>query len=207
MLGFKLCASVSLWLTAFSRMNHAYLLLLACLAAAPTCANAAEWVKIHSHADGDQFFYDNTKLFIHDNEITYWKKVVFATPQTFKGKLAGSGLYRERIHCAEHTLKTISYLLYAPTGEPVEYVSTESETTPIIPDSLGDVFEKSLCQLVWKKQEEARLKAEAERIKADMLMQKQEEERLRAEAEAAKVPAPEIKIAPPATPPPAATPH
>lgn len=163
-------------------MRRASLLLLASLAASPG-ANAAEWVKIRSPAEGHQFFYDKAKLFIQGNEITYWKKVVFNPPQPFKEKIAASGLYRERIHCAEHTLKLISYLLYGPSGEIVEYVSSaEGEAAPIIPDSLGDVFEKSLCPLVWRKQEEDRLKAEAE---------------------AAKPPAPESET----TPPPAAPAH
>jgi len=71
-------------------------------------------------------------------------------------------LYRERIHCAEHTLKLISYLLYTPTGELFEYAPTkEGDLAPIIPDSLGDVFEKALCPLVRQKQEEDRKKSEA----------------------------------------------
>ncbi|MDO9064075.1 MAG: hypothetical protein Q7U25_02560, partial [Sulfuricella sp.] len=107
-----------------------------------------------------------SKLFLNDDEITYWKKVVFITPQPFKDKLIASGLYRERIHCDEHTLKLISYLLYTPTGELFEYAPTkEGDPAPIIPDSLGDVFEKVLCPLVRQKQEEARLKVEAETAK------------------------------------------
>lgn len=184
-------------------MKPAVLLLLACLAAVPCGAKAAEWVKIHSLAERDQFFYDKTKLVIHGDEITYWKKVIFPTPQPFKGKFAASGLYRERIHCAEHTLKLISYLLYAPSGEAIEYISAaEGEAVPIIPDSLGDVFEKALCPLVRQKQEqarlktqeEARLKAEAEaRLKAqeEARIQALEEARLKAEAEAARPPSPE----------------
>ena len=192
-------------------MKRALLLLLACLAVTASGASAAEWVRIYSPAEGNQFFYDKAKLFIHDSEITYWKKVVFLSPQPFKDKLAASGLYRERINCAEHTLKLISYLLYAPSGEPVEYVSSaEGEAAPIIPDSLGDVFEKNLCPLVWKQQEERRLKAEAEKLKAEterlkaeqQARQKQEEERLKAEAESEKPPSPESSGTPKASAPP-----
>lgn len=175
------------------------LLLLVLLSAMPG-ANAAEWAAINGASEGDLFFYDKAKLFINDNEITYWKKVVFFTPRLFKDKLTASGLYRERINCTEHTLKLISYLLYSPSGEPAEYVSSaEGEATPIIPDSLGDVFEKNLCALVWKNQEEKRLKEEAEKRKdeAEKLKaeqqnrQKLEEERLKAEAESEKPPLPE----------------
>jgi len=149
-----------------SRMNRVLLLLLIGLATLPSVTTAAEWVKIHTAADQSLYFYDRSKLFLHDDEVTYWKKVAFKTPQPFKDKLIASALYRERIHCAEHTLKLISYLLYTPTGELFEYAPTkEGDPAPIIPDSLGDVFEKALCPLVRQKQGEARIKTEAETAK------------------------------------------
>jgi hypothetical protein len=169
-------------------MRRTFLLVLACLSAAPSVTSAAEWVRIHSAADQSLYYYDRSKLFLNDDEITYWKKVAFATPQPFKDKLIASGLYRERIHCAEHTLKLISYLLYTPTGELVEYAPTkEGEAAPIIPDSLGDVYEKALCPLVLKKQEEARQKAEAE---AAEKMEAEEKTRLKTEADSAAVTTP-----------------
>lgn len=171
-------------------MKRAVLLLLIGLAAAPSVTIAAEWVKIHTAADQSLYFYDRSKLFLNDDEITYWKKVVFITPQPFKDKLIASALYRERIHCAEHTLKLISYLLYTPAGELFEYAPTkEGDPAPIIPDSLGDVFEKALCPLVSKQQDEGRQKAKQAR-------QKQEEDRLKAEAESEKPPLPESSRAP-----------
>lgn len=123
-------------------------------------SHAAEWIKVHTQADGDQYFYDRSKLVISGEEISYWKKVVFKTPVALKGQTASSGLYREHIHCTEHTLKLISYLLYAPDGNAIEYsASHEGDASPIIPDSVGDVFEKTVCELVRQKQESARLKA------------------------------------------------
>lgn len=118
---------------------------------------AAEWVRVRPLAEGDQYFYDRTKLYINGDEITYWKKVAFRMPVTVKGLAAVSGLYRERIHCAEHTLKLISYLLYAADGNTIEYIAIhEGEAAPIIPDTVGDVFEKTVCDLVRQKQEAAR---------------------------------------------------
>lgn len=183
-------------------MKRAALLLLLALLSVMPSVNAAEWAAIPGASDGDQFFFDKSKLFISDNEITYWKKAVFIAPRLFKDKLTASALYRERINCAEHTLKLISYLLYAPSGEAAEYVATATgEATPIIPDSLGDIFEKNLCPLVVKHQEEKRLKEEkeeAEKRKAELQdLQKSEETRLKAEAESEKAPLP-------ASPPPAA---
>ncbi len=123
---------------------------------------AAEWVRVRTPGDGDQYFYDRSKLFINGDEITYWKKVIFKTPQAVKGHFAASGLYRERIHCAEHTLKLISYLLYAADGNTIEYIAShENEAAPIIPDTLGDVFEKTACDLVHQKRQEQHPREEA----------------------------------------------
>ncbi|MHB1293331.1 MAG: surface-adhesin E family protein [Sulfuricella sp.] len=175
-------------------MKRALLLLLMYLAAAPSATIAAEWVKIHSVADQNLYFYDSSKLFLNDDEITYWKKVVFITPQPFKDKLIASALYRERIHCTEHTLKLISYLLYTPAGELFEYTPTkEGDPAPIIPDSLGDVFEKALCPLVLQKQEEDRQRSEA-KAQAEAAKKTDAEEKARLKAEAAAAPQP---VAPP----------
>ena len=120
---------------------------------------AAEWERL-SAGDGDQYFYDRSKLFISGEEITYWKKVLFKHPQPVKDRFAASGLYRERIHCSEHTLQLISYLLYASDGSVIDYVaSQEGNAAPIIPDTLGDMFEKTACQLVRQRREEQKHKA------------------------------------------------
>lgn len=120
-------------------------------------AGAAEWIRVHPQADGDQYFYDRSKLYINGDEITYWKKVIFRLPPTVKGLPAANGLYRERIHCVEHTLKLISYLLYAADGSTLEYVTNpDSEAAPIIPDTVGDVFEQTTCNLVNLKREEGK---------------------------------------------------
>lgn len=131
-------------------------------------ASAAEWVRVHTSGEGDQYFYDRSKLYINGDEITYWKKVTFKTAQPVKSQFAASGLFRERIHCAEHTLKLISYLLYAADGGTIEYVAAnEGEAAPIIPDTLGDIFEKTACELVRQKHGEQRRKPPEEPQKAE----------------------------------------
>lgn len=120
---------------------------------------AAEWVRVHTSGVGDQYFYDRTKLYINGDEITYWKKVNFRNAQPVKNSFAASGLFRERIHCTEHTLKLISYLLYAADGGTIDYVAAnEGEPAPIIPDTLGDMYEKIVCELVRQKHDEQRRK-------------------------------------------------
>ena len=122
-------------------------------------ANAADWSRMRGVPGNDQHFYDRSKLVVSGNEITYWRKIVFQTPQTVQGTAAHSGLLRERINCSEHTLKLISHLYYAADGSVIEYVaSQEGEPSPIIPDTLGDLLEKRLCPQVWKKQAESQRK-------------------------------------------------
>jgi len=128
---------------------------LCALLLAPAAAGAADWSSLLGVRGGDQHSLDRSKLVVSGNEITYWRKVVFQTPQSVQGATAASGLLRERINCAEHTLKLISYLYYAADGSVIEYVaSREGEPSPIIPDTLGDLLEKRLCPEVWKKKSE-----------------------------------------------------
>lgn len=124
-------------------------------------AFAAEWVALPAIPNGDSYFYDNSKLVIKDDEITYWKKVQFKSPQPHKGSEVTSGILRERINCADHTSKLLTYLYYSPSGETVDYVpQDESPAAPIVPDTVGDTFDQKLCPMVWRKQEEIRIKNE-----------------------------------------------
>ena len=145
--------------------------ILISLTAVPISNSAfgADWVSLGKAGAVDQYSYDRSKLTIKEDQITYWKKVVFVTPQIINGKELPSGLLRERIDCAEHTAKLISYLYYATTGETVEYIAKdESEAAPIIPDTVGDAFEQKLCPMVWRKQEEVRIKAEQRAAEAEL---------------------------------------
>ncbi len=137
---------------------------------------AADWVALPGAGSADQYSYDRSKLVIRDDEITFWKKVVFKVPQDLHGKVASSGLLRERINCTEHTAKLVSYLYYSASGETLEYVVQEDgEPAPIVPDTVGDAFERSLCPLVWHKQEEARIKAEQKAAAAELEARRRDE--------------------------------
>ncbi len=137
---------------------------------------AAEWIALPSAGSSDQYFYDRSKLTIKDDEITYWKKVVFKVPQPIHGKEAASGLLRERIHCENHTARLVSYLYYSASGETIDYVTQdESEPAPIIPDTVGDAFERVLCPMVWHRQEEVRVKAEQKTAADELAIGKKED--------------------------------
>lgn len=113
-----------------------------------TVAWGADWVRLPIRGE-DQYFYDRSKLVIEGETITYWKKVVFRRPQPVKGQWAASALMRERIDCRQHTLRLVSYLYHAADGSVLDYVAeAEKEGTPIIPDTLGDAFERHLCPLI-----------------------------------------------------------
>jgi len=116
--------------------------------------NAAEWVIVHTSPDGDRYSYDASKLTMSGNEITYWKKVTFQSAQPYKGSLAASAMYRERINCAEHTLKPLSHVIHAASSAVIEQVAAESEAAAIVPETVGDVFEQMLCPILKSRHEE-----------------------------------------------------
>lgn len=163
-------------------------------------AAAAEWVALPDAGSADQYFYDKSKLVIKDDEITYWKKVLFKTPQPVNGKEAASGILRERIHCGEHSAKLLSYLYYASGGETIDYVTQDdSAPVPIIPDTVGDAFDRVLCPLVWRKQEELRIKAEQAGVEAELKQAAKKKEEPKPAPSAVAVPAP-AKPTPPQIP-------
>lgn len=136
-------------------------LVTALLLLTPFAAHGAEWLPLASPKGSDQFFYDASKLVIEGEGIAYWKKVVFKVPQPVNGKMAASALFRERIHCGDHTLQPLSHLYQEADGGVIEYEENKDAiAAPIIPDSIGDLFEQALCKLVRQKQEENQAKTE-----------------------------------------------
>jgi len=124
--------------------------LLASLLALCLCvpAQAADWVRVGT-PDQHQHFYDRSKLAIEGEQITYWRRVMFRTPQPAKSGKARIAMYRERIDCEKHTYRTLGYLLYAQEGAILDNVYTpEAAPEPIIPETVGDRFETLMCLIV-----------------------------------------------------------
>lgn len=169
---------------------------------------AADWVALPPIPNGDSYFYDKSKLVIKDDEITYWKKVQFKTPQAHNGNEVVSGILRERIHCGEHTAKLLTYLYYSAKGDTVDYVAQdESAPLPIVPDTVGDKFDAVLCPMVWRKQEESRILAEQKTAEIESKMGKDapkaKEENAKQDGKAAPNPAasaPEAPVRPARSP-------
>ena len=133
-------------------------------------AGAADWVIVHTSPDGDQYFYDASKLAISGSDITYWKKVTFKTPYPYKGQEVASALYRERIQCGEHTLKPLTYLVHATNGALIEHLAAlEAEAAAIIPETVGELFEQVLCPLAKPKPEAEAPKTPAEKAPPESL--------------------------------------
>jgi Surface-adhesin protein E len=114
----------------------------------PLAAVAADWVKVPA-PDQNQHWYDRSKLIVDGNAITYWRRVEFRAPQRTKAGTAASAMYRERIDCRAHTQRTLGYLLYAKDGAVLENVhQPDVEAEAIIPETVGDQYEKLMCALV-----------------------------------------------------------
>jgi hypothetical protein len=113
----------------------------------PLAALAAEWIKVPA-PDLNQHWYDRSKLTADNESITYWRRVYFHAPQRSKSGMAQSGMYRERIDCRAHTYRTLGYLLYAKDGSVIENVHTpDAVAEPIIPETVGDRFDRLMCEL------------------------------------------------------------
>jgi hypothetical protein len=113
----------------------------------PLAALAAEWIKVPA-PDLNQHWYDRSKLTAENESITYWRRVDFHVPQRSKSGMAQSGMYRERIDCRAHTYRTLGYLLYAKNGSVIENMHTPDATAePIIPETVGDRFDRVMCAL------------------------------------------------------------
>jgi len=125
-------------------VGHAAASIALCL---PLAALAAEWVKVPT-PDLNRHWYDRTKLAVENENITYWRRVDFHVAQRSKAGMATSGMYRERMDCRAHTYRTLGYLLYAKNGSVIENVHTpDAEPEPIIPETVGDRFERLMCAL------------------------------------------------------------
>lgn len=152
--------------------------------ASPVSGLAAEWVRVPA-SGVDQHFYDQSKINISGDEVTYWRKVVFARPVRVKAGVAKSALYRERMHCRDHTLRALSWQLLGDEGAVIETsTAPETEAGSIVPETVGDRFQSVMCgfaearklreadiardesQLAARRKELDALKAEVERLEA-----------------------------------------
>ena len=108
--------------------------------------HAAEWVRV-STIDINQHWYDRSKIYVDGDLVTYWRRVTFREPQRSKAGMAGSAMYRERVDCRAHKTTMLGYLLYATDQGVLENVHTaDAAAEPVIPETVGDQFEKLMCK-------------------------------------------------------------
>jgi len=110
-------------------------------------AHAAEWVRM-STIDINQHWYDRSKIFVEGDLVTYWRRVTFRSPQRSKAGMASSAMYHERVDCRTHMHTTLGYLLYSKDQSVLDNVNTpEAAPEAIVPETVGDQFEKLMCSL------------------------------------------------------------
>ncbi|MBM3393362.1 MAG: hypothetical protein FJY37_01695 [Betaproteobacteria bacterium] len=122
------------------------------LVALALCASgwvgAAEWAAVPT-GDGNQHFYDRSKVFVSGDEVTYWRRVVFSTAHPVRNGFARSAMYRERVSCKQHRISTLGYLLYASDGSVLENVYTpDVDPSAVVPETVGDRFHRIMCAFV-----------------------------------------------------------
>jgi polyhydroxyalkanoate synthesis regulator phasin len=139
------------------------------------------WVRIPA-AGPDELAYDEEKIVVVGAEVSYWRRVVFAQPQAFRGHAVRAALFREQIHCEEHTLRVLAHAFQATDGTLVEQASFATpEASPVVPDTVGDALWRSLCPRVAQRRgAEERLRATQDRLDS----RRRDLEKLRGEVEA-----------------------
>lgn len=111
-------------------------------------AQAADWQRLSVGGDTAIHSYDASKLVFELDEVSYWRRVQFATPvETVKGSVT-TALFRERIQCKSHTILQLNWLLYDGQGRLLDQLpASETDPHPIVPDSIGDAFAEKLCPM------------------------------------------------------------
>lgn len=128
-------------------MNIAVKSVFGLILCASLCSSvyAADWAPVPT-GDGNQHFYDRSKVFVSGDEVQYWRRVVFATAHPVRNGFARSAMYRERIHCRQARITTLGYLLYASDGSVLENVySPDAEPAAVVPETVGDRFQRIMC--------------------------------------------------------------
>lgn len=118
------------------------------LAGLTTSAHAADWQRLPVGGDTAIHSFDASKLVFELDEVSYWRRVQFATPvETAKGSVV-TALFRERIQCKVHTILQLNWLLYDGQGRLLDQLpASETDPHPIVPDSIGDAFAEKLCPM------------------------------------------------------------
>lgn len=155
---------------------------IAALLASTTVVDAADWTRIAT-VGVDVHSYDRSKVAIRGDEVSYWRKVVFAAPVRVRAGLARSAIYHERIHCRDHTLKALAWQLFADEGGMLESTTVpeaDVAAIAIAPETVGDRFQDLMCGLV-----EARRRRDADlaRDEAHLAARRKELEQLKLEIE------------------------
>ena len=149
---------------------------------APVAAAAmgAAWVRL-SAPGGDELWYDREQLVFSANDITFWRRVNFVTPQQFMGSQIRSAMYREQINCDEHTLRVHAQVFISVEGAMVDRVNHSTpEALAIVPDTLGATLSRALCPMIAQR----RMSEERIRIAQDRLDNRRRDlDRLRGEVE------------------------
>jgi hypothetical protein len=152
--------------------------LVAAMPLAPTLA--ADWVRVPASGT-DLHYYDRSKVSMRGDEVTYWRKVIFSRIVPTRSGPAKQAIYQEQIHCRDHTLRSLAWQLFAEEGAMLESsANPTAEVGSIVPETIGDRFHPVICGLLAAQRQRD---AEVERDEALLAAKRKELEALKAEIE------------------------
>lgn len=121
-------------------MNHFLLLFLLTF----SCSSMAEWVAYFTKANGDIFFYDNTRVQKNEQHIHVWNRV------RYKTSVMAASSYQSfmQIDCSERSTTTLQSTFYIDKHWTTPAMATDTKQkpkTPIVEQSATAQLANLLC--------------------------------------------------------------
>ena len=113
-------------------------------------AFASEWNNFTSVRSGDtEYFFDAESVNKAKDVVTLWVKTVRKNTPDANGSWATA--FQQRVNCQKKTVQTLSWSLYDATGKFLESNSDGGQERSVVPDSVGEAIQKTVCLAAFPK--------------------------------------------------------
>ena len=108
-----------------------------------SCNTMAEWVEYSTRANGDVFFFDDTRVQKNGNLVNVWNRI------RYKSSVMGASSYQSliKIDCAEYSETTLQRTFYTDKNWTTHAMATDTRKKPKLPinansatQSLADIL-------------------------------------------------------------------
>ena len=96
-------------------------------------------------ADGAIFYLDTSSIKATGDKRTAWTKVVRETPEPYNGGMLKHWVALMEVDCKAQRQRSLSQVGYKPDGTQLYQLGEDKESTPVVPDSVGETRFKRIC--------------------------------------------------------------